>query len=111
MSDEELEDLMYRAGLTAQGCWDSMDQYAREAIVDFAKRVAAAEREKVAAWMIRKSYATGHGDTVEDLLKELEWQVAEREREACAKECDRRSHRIKSIAWLCARAIRARGET
>lgn len=48
MNDEELEDLMYRAGLTAQGCWDSMDQYAREAIMDFAKRVAAAEREACA---------------------------------------------------------------
>lgn len=42
---------------------------------------AAAECEKVAAWMIQRSYATGHGDTVEDLLKELEWQV----REACAR--------------------------
>ena len=48
MNDEELEDLMYRAGLTAQGCWDSMDQYAREAVIDFAKRVAAAEREACA---------------------------------------------------------------
>ena len=38
--------------------------------------VAAAEREKVAAWMMQRGYATGHGDTVEDLLKELEWQVA-----------------------------------
>ena len=50
----------------------------------FAALVAAAEREKVAAWMIERSYATGHGDTVEDLLKELEWQARESEREACA---------------------------
>ena len=41
-------------------------------------------REKVAKWMMGQGYATGHGDTIEDLLKELEWQVAEREREACA---------------------------
>ena len=26
------EDLMYRAGLTAQGCWDQMDDYDRKAI-------------------------------------------------------------------------------
>ena len=45
----------------------------------------AAEREKVAQWMMRQGYATGHGDTVEDLLKELEWQVRESEREACVK--------------------------
>jgi len=49
----------------------------------FANLVAAHEREKVAKWMVERSYATGHGDTVEDLLKELEWQAAEREREAC----------------------------
>ena len=28
-------------------------------------------RETVAEWMIRHGYATGHGDTVEDLLAEL----------------------------------------
>ena len=44
----------------------------------FAALIAAAESRKVAAWMIRNNYATGHGDSVEDLLKELEWQVAER---------------------------------
>jgi hypothetical protein len=38
----------------------------------------AAERNKVAQWMMTKGYATGHGDTVEDLLRELEWQVADR---------------------------------
>lgn len=38
------------------------------------------EREKVAQWMIQRSYATGHGDTTEDLLAELEWQVREAER-------------------------------
>ena len=37
-----------------------------------------AEREKVAQWMISHGYATGHGDTTEELLKELEWQIAER---------------------------------
>ena len=49
----------------------------REELVHLAALVAAAEREKVAAWMMQRSYATGHGDTIEDLLKELEWQIAE----------------------------------
>ena len=35
----------------------------------------------LAKWMIANSYATGHGDTVEDLARELRWQVAEE----CAK--------------------------
>ena len=34
--------------------------------------------EKVAAWMMQRGYATGHGDTIEDLLTELDWQIAER---------------------------------
>ena len=37
--NEKLEDLMYLAGLTAQGCWDSMDQYDREAIEKFAQLI------------------------------------------------------------------------
>ena len=74
----------------------------------FAALVADAEREKLAAWMMSQGYATGHGDTVEDLLKELEWQIAEREREACAKLCeanDKSTHPAD-----LADAIRARGE-
>jgi hypothetical protein len=51
-------------------------------------RLIAAEREKVARWQIGSGYTTGHGDTIEDLLVELEWQVRESEREACAKLCD-----------------------
>ena len=83
-----------------------------------------AEREKVAAWMRSKSYATGHGDTTEDLLKELEWQVAEREREACAKVCEGEQFELtQDVAGKnglqhfdagcrsCAEMIRARGET
>jgi hypothetical protein len=37
--------------------------------------VQAAERNKLAAWMIAQGYATGHGDTTEDLLEELEREV------------------------------------
>jgi len=80
----------------------------------FAALVADAEREKLAAWMMRQGYATGHGDTVEDLLKELEWQIEERirnEREACAKVCDGMDHNGVMIAADCAAAIRARGNT
>lgn len=63
--------------------------------------------QKVAQWMIERSYATGHGDTIEDLLAELEWQVAEQEREACAKVCDDWS---EAAGVHLAATIRARGE-
>ena len=78
----------------------------------------ATEREKVAQWMMDKGYATGHGDSIEDLVKEIEWQVAEREREACVKVCDEILEHTKKLgkedamltAISCAVAILARGE-
>ena len=34
--------------------------------------------KRVAEWIIAHGYATGHGDTVEDMLNELEWQAKDR---------------------------------
>jgi hypothetical protein len=91
----------------------------------FAALVAAHEREKVAQWMVERSYATGHGDTIEDLLTEIDWQSAEREREGCVKVCLEQieaytssqyttdplgGYRERFGAGGCAAAIRARGE-
>ena len=83
---------------------------------------AAAQREKVAAWMRNCGYATGHGDTIEDLLDHLGTQIAEgllMEREACAKVCDAAAKKMDDegegptgyISWVydCATAIRAGG--
>ena len=49
-----------------------------EILSPFAALVAAAERNKLAAWMMRQGYATGHGDSIEKLLEELEWQIIEK---------------------------------
>ena len=82
--------------------------------------------EKVAQWMIDRGYATGHGDTIADLLKELEWQIRENERNKCANICfdaitilnlpsqpefdgDVR-HIEKRVAEGIGEAIRARGQ-
>jgi hypothetical protein len=86
-------------------------------VTRFAALVAAAERNKLAAWMMRQGYATGHGDTVEDLLKELDWQIEERIRnecEECAKVCEDIDTEYEGqdvLATWCAAAIRARGNT
>jgi hypothetical protein len=37
--NQHFEDLMYQAGLTAQGSWDLLDQYDREAILKFGQLV------------------------------------------------------------------------
>lgn len=76
--------------------------------------------QKISQWMMEHGYATGHGTSVGDLLQELEWQVAEREREACVKLCDDKvdaeyatgkvDHNEMGWTQACALAIRARGE-
>jgi len=37
--NDKFESLMYHAGMTAQGCWDEMDGYQREAVERFAELI------------------------------------------------------------------------
>jgi len=37
--NKRIEDLMYHAGLTAAGCWDTMDAYDRAVIEKFAELI------------------------------------------------------------------------
>jgi len=39
MMNSTLENLLYQSGLTAQGCWDELDDYAREGIERFAELI------------------------------------------------------------------------
>jgi len=113
MNQEDIIKLARKAGFAdSNGVIHAFYQLER-----FAALVAAAERNKLAAWMIERGYATGHGDNIEDLLKELEWQIDERvrnEREECAKVCeileaeDDSFYAEFSRAKDCAAAIRAR---
>lgn len=77
---------------------------------------------KVAEWMVQHGYATGHGDTMEDLLVELDMQIVENwtralvkgvqgEREACAKVLDEMAakDKLSNYYQVAAIAIRARG--
>lgn len=86
----------------------------------FAALVAAAERNTLAAWMIQFGFATGHGDTMEQLVDALGSEIVDRieceidtEREACAKVCEN-GHFLHDEAAdarfgkACAAAIRAR---
>lgn len=72
--------------LRAEEAERDRDQAARDAVAAWAvafraefllalmAAAAVSEREALAAWMMANSYATGHGDTVADLLGELDWQ-------------------------------------
>lgn len=93
-------------------------------IARFATLVAAAQREKLAHWMRSMGYATGHGDTIEDLLDHLGTQISEgleaeklMEREACAvsawstgMDLHLKQHDAREIGAACAAAIRARSK-
>ena len=37
--NQKIQDLMYHSGLTAQGCWDEMDEYDKQAIEKFAELI------------------------------------------------------------------------
>jgi len=107
MANEELMNMMTDMGLHEGG----MENWVMDnAWVEVAKRVAAHEREKVAQWMVERSYATGHGDTIEDLLTEIDWQAAEREREGCASVAESYEPTCDTCPSGVANAIRARGE-
>jgi endonuclease YncB( thermonuclease family) len=82
-----------------------------------------AERNKVAAWMIAQGYATGHGDTMEGLLEELEREIGFKRAELWIKRineavlaereaCERAIEELLPNADRgdCATAIRARGQ-
>jgi hypothetical protein len=74
----------------------------------FAALAQAAERSKLASWMMAQGYATGHGDTMEGLLEELRWQVRESERDACAALCDQLSDSSRDLRFGA--AVRAKGQ-
>ena len=82
----------------------------------FAALVAAAERNKLATWMTQYGFATGHGDTMEQLCDALGTEIVDRiemeveaERGACAKVCDDADAEIADAEVLAER-IRERGD-
>ena len=53
MNEEMIEEMLYQSGLTAQGCWDELDQYAKDAILLFGNLIQK-QYEKVLALDMRK---------------------------------------------------------
>ena len=51
--NERIEHLMYLAGLTAQGCWDKLDDYDRNAIEKFAELIVRECIERVGVYRVR----------------------------------------------------------
>jgi lipoate-protein ligase A len=70
--NERFESLMYHAGMTAQGCWDEMDSYQREAVERFAQLIVKECKDRLVRIMGTFDLATGHADTMEQVLDALE---------------------------------------
>jgi hypothetical protein len=102
-----------------EACAKVCDEARAARLAEQAKLVAAHERNKLAAWMIQFGFATGHGDTMEELVDELGTEIVDRidgeveaEREACAKVADYYATGMeRNYSEIIADAIRARGET
>ena len=87
--------------------FDTIDKFFLQAL----SQARAEEREKVAQWMRLRGFATGHGDTIEDLLGEAGWQrdeirQKEREKLQCIT-CDNRNPKycIKCCSTIKEEAI------
>ena len=61
--NERIEHCLYQAGLTAQGCWDELDDYAKQGIEKFAELIVRECAKRVDYWESRQ------GEHCDDLLK------------------------------------------
>jgi hypothetical protein len=66
--------------------------------VEFVRRRALA---LICEWMIKNGYATGHGDSVEDLLHQLDWQLQEQiDLAKKTIEQEKAHYRDNEIRWM-----------
>jgi len=61
--NERIEHCLYQAGLTAQGCWDELDDYARQGIEKFAELIVAECVNRITSYDL----VPGHSAKWEDI--------------------------------------------
>ena len=76
MNREDIIRMAREADIDWHKHWDDEENRLERFAALVAAAAKAEERKNVAAWMIQRGYATGHGDTTEDLLKELDWLIS-----------------------------------
>ena len=110
MNEADLKKAIEIAEESTSGFADdgSFEQLLALAVLELRERLET-ERVTVADWFMHRGFATGHGDAIVDMIDELEWQVAEREREACAKVADEYANGLeRNYSEIIADEIRAR---
>ena len=68
--NNKLEDLMYKSGITASGCWDKMDDYDHQAIEKLAELII-----RECADQVKNIYKQGGGTYGETILKHFNIKV------------------------------------
>ena len=63
--NERIDNLLYQAGLTAQGCWDELGTYEQEAIEKFAELIV----RECAEILMKPEYAMNHPEELSDYNK------------------------------------------
>ena len=76
--NDKIDNLLYQAGITAQGCWDKMDEYDREAILRFGKLVIAECIVAVEQTDTRHAYTTFDKDLVDTTVDKCVKSIKER---------------------------------
>lgn len=76
--NDKINDLLYQSGITAQGCWDKMDEYDRDAILRFGKLVIAECIDAVKHTDTRHAYTTYDRDTVDSTIERSVKSIKER---------------------------------
>lgn len=65
----KFDDLLYSSGLTANGCWDQLDSYDRDAIMRFAQMIVEKCIDEI-------EFQYGGGNLMEDDTHNPEWDKA-----------------------------------
>jgi len=84
--NERIEHCLYQAGLTAQGCWDELDDYARQGIEKFAELIVkeCINREELLGaiargWCSEKNeHKTMDSDLALAIFDEVEQQIKQK---------------------------------
>lgn len=90
------KDYMKRMGVPIYD--EEVEAMLRAALADPECNEALRDKERLATWMIKNSYATGHGDSLPDLIRELDWQHAERRAELAEAKRDTERLRVAKVA-------------
>ena len=76
-AEEEIARIIARALGHNDDQGSQWERYVLAARLLLKERAFKSDVEQLANWMFRNHFTTGHGDTIDDLLKELTWQIQE----------------------------------